>query len=368
MDLYHVLGVPRNASAGDIERSYTRLARRYHPGINPGDGVAAELYRRVLDAYAVLGDPERRREYDRGAAPVSMPAVETTIAFQGFDFTATAEGASAATFSELFADVFQDAARRAITPPHGAPIDLRLTLDFVDAIRGGAFPISVTRSERCGHCGGSGQMPRAAAACPDCGGAGSRRWARGHMVFTKACEACGGAGQVVSTSCRVCGATGVHARSELVTLHLPPGVDEGARIAVPGRGHVGARGGPAGDLYVTIEIAPHPFFRRDGRDVRLTLPVAVHEAALGAKVPVPTLDGEVTLRVPAGSTSGQTLRVRGAGVPGDANLPPGDLLVELQIVLPPVRDERSRELLREFGRLNDVDVRGQLFAGRASRN
>jgi molecular chaperone DnaJ len=363
MDLYHVLGVPRNASAGDIERSYTRLARRYHPGINPGDGVAAELYRRVLDAYAVLGDPDRRREYDRGAAPPPAPAVEATIAFQGFDFTATAEGASAATFSELFADVFQDAARRAIAPPQGAPIDLRLTLDFVDAIRGGAFPLSVTRSERCGHCGGSGQVPRAAAPCPDCGGAGSRRWARGHMVFTKSCETCGGAGQVVSTSCRVCGATGVHARSELVTLYLPPGVEHGARIAVPGRGHAGARGGPAGDLYVTIDVAPHPFFRRDGRDVRLSLPVAVHEAALGAKVVVPTLDGDVTVRVPAGSTSGQTLRVRGAGVPGDANQPPGDLLVELQIVLPPVRDERSRELLREFGRLNDVDVRRHLFGG-----
>lgn len=364
MDLYQVLGVPRNASQADVERNYMRLARRYHPGVNPGDGVAAEMHRRVAEAYAVLGNPERRREYDRGGCGPAIATIETTVAFEGFDFSAPAEGAAAATFSELFADVFQDAARRAIAPEQGAPVETTLDLSFEDAIRGGQFALSITRSERCGHCAGTGNVARPPAVCPDCGGAGSRRWARGHMVFAKPCETCNGAGQLVSTSCRACGGSGVHARSELVTLGLPPGVDDGARIAVPGRGHAGARGGPAGDLYVRLVVAPHPFLRREGRDLAMVLPVAVHEAALGAKVNVPTLDGTVVVKIPPGSASGERVRLRGRGIPGDeaGGVPPGDLIAELQIVLPPVRDERSRELLREFGRLNDIDVRGHLFA------
>lgn len=369
MDLYQTLGVPRNASAGEIERNYTRLARRYHPGVNPGDGVAAELYRRVSEAYAVLGNPERRREYDRGGTSPSVTSVETTVEFAGFDFSSPAEGAAAATFSELFADVFQDAARRAITPELGASVEATLDLSFEDAIRGGEFALSITRSERCGHCAGTGHVARTPVSCTECGGVGSRRWARGHMVFAKPCETCNGIGQLISTRCRACGGAGVHARSELVTLGLPPGVEDGARIAVPGRGHAGARGGPAGDLYVTVRVAPHPFFRREGRDVTMVLPVAVHEAALGAKISVPTLDDTVSLKIPPGSASGQRVRLRGRGVPGDdaGGIPPGDLVAELQIVLPAVRDERSRELLREFGRLNDTDVRRHLFGGVSSK-
>lgn len=363
MDLYQVLGVPRNAVPADVERAYLRLARRYHPGINPGDGVSAELYRRVQEAYGVLGDPERRRDYDRGGAPAPAATVETAVAFQGFDFSSLAEGAAAATFSELFADVFQDAARRVSAPEQGASLDITLQLSFEDAVHGGQFPLSVTRSERCGACAGTGQVPRPPLACPQCVGAGSRRWARGHMVFTRECELCGGAGQIVSQNCRMCGSSGMHARSEVVTLRLPPGIETGARISVPGRGHAGARGGPAGDLYVTIDAAPHAFFQREGRDLAMVLPVAVHEAALGAKINVPTLDGPVALKIPAGSATGQRLRLRGRGVSGDPSgaLAPGDLIVELQIVLPPVRDERSKELLREFGRLNDIDVRRHLF-------
>jgi molecular chaperone DnaJ len=185
------------------------------------------------------------------------------------------------------------------------------------------------------------------------------------MVFTKGCEKCGGTGQILSQSCRMCGSTGVHARSEVVTLNLPPGLETGSRVSVPGRGHAGARGGPAGDLYVTVEVAPHPYYQREGRDLTMVLPVAVHEAALGARVNVPTLDGPVALKIPAGSVTGQRLRLRGRGVPGDPSgaVLPGDLVAELQIVLPPVRDERSKELLREFGRLNDIDVRRHLFGG-----
>jgi molecular chaperone DnaJ len=361
MDLYSLLGLSRAASTDEIERAYRRLARRYHPGVNPGDRVAEEMYRQIQHAYSVLADLERRREYDRGAGrgPVQ---VEAAVSFAGFDFSTPAEGPLAATFSELFADVFQDAAREATTPSRGTDIESTLSLPFVDAVRGGHFPLSVIRQERCPACGGDGRVPRPVVACPSCGGQGSRRWARGHMVFTSQCESCDGTGRQSRQGCRACAGAGVQSRSEVVTLVVPPGIESGARIAVPGRGHVGARGGSSGDLYVTIEVGAHPFFRRIGRDLYLTLPVAVHEAALGARVEVPTLDGPVRLRIPPGTSSGRRLRVPGHGVPSaNGAQEPGDLIVETQIVLPALRDERSRELMREFGRLNDVDVRREMF-------
>jgi molecular chaperone DnaJ len=364
MDLYTVLGVSRSASTDDIERAYRRLARRYHPGVNPGDRVAEERFRQVDMAYRVLSDTDQRREYDRrGMVPVPRAEVDATVSFEGFDFSAPAEGSRAATFSELFADVFQDAARRATTPERGAGLEVVLRLSFEDAVRGGHFPLSIVRGERCPTCTGDGRVARAPVACSACGGQGTRRWARGHMLFTKNCERCEASGYLTSQSCRTCGGMGVQPRSEVVTLNVPPGVESGMRLAVPGRGHAAPRGGAGGDLYVIVDVAEHPFFTREGPNLQVSLPVAVHEAALGARVEVPTLDGPVRLRIPPGTPSGQRLRIRGRGVPSPTGDPDqaGDLLVDVQIVLPPVRDERSRELLREFGRLNDGDVRRHLL-------
>jgi molecular chaperone DnaJ len=363
MDLYSVLGVPRTASALDIERAYRRLARQFHPGLNPGDRLAEARFRQIESAYRVLADEGQRRDYDRGTTPAPpVTEIEATVSFTGFDFSTPADGPSAATFSELFADVFQHAARRATTAEHGLEIEAHLSLAFEDAIQGGAFPLSVARQDRCGVCAGEGSTPQLPEACPECDGQGARRWARGHMVFTKDCDACGGRGVMTRQVCRGCAGSGLQPRSEVVTLHVPPGIESGARLVVPGRGHAIRQGAP-GDLYVTIEIAPHSYFTRAGRDLRLTLPVAVHEAALGAKVDVPTLDGPVKLRVPPGTTSGQRFRLRGRGVPAASGDPAdaGDLVIEVQIALPPVRDERSRELLREFARLNGDDVRKHLF-------
>ncbi len=364
MDLYGVLDLGPSATAADIERAHLRLARRYYPGINPGDRRAEERFRQVQQAYEVLGDPERRREYDRGPAPRAPTTLAATMAFDGFDFSSAAQGHDAATFAELFSEVFQDAARRVTSPARGGSLELTMRLSFEDATGGGSFPVSVVRQERCGRCSGAGRVAVVAVACPACQGHGATRWARGHMVFTRACEACGGAGHLTSQPCRGCAGAGLQARSEVVTLVIPPGIEHGARLAVPGRGHAGARGGPAGDLYVTLEVAPHQVFRRDGRDVCLTLPVAVHEAALGARVDVPTLTTPVKVRIPPGTASGTRLRVRGHGIPSAHSADPeaaGDLIVEIQIVLPPVRDERSKALLREFGQLNPIDVRAHLF-------
>ena len=361
MDLYTLLGVTRAASAAEIERAYRRLARRYHPGINPGDRAAEDMFRRVQSAFEVLSDLERRREYDRGASRAPAATGEVAVSFEGFDFSSAAEGPLAATFTELFADVFQDAAREATTPSRGANLEVVATVSFRDAALGGMVPMSIVRQDRCPACGGDGRVPRPPVLCPACEGAGSRRWVRGHLVFAGPCETCGGVGRLETQPCRSCLGAGAQPRSEVVTLELRSGTSNGDRFAVPGRGNAGARGGPAGDLYVTVEVSPHPFFTRVGRDLYLTLPVAVHEAALGARVEVPTLGESVRLRIPPGTPSGRKLRLAGHGLPGEGGQEPGDLIVEIQIVLPPVRDERSKELLREFGRLNDANVRGHLF-------
>src|SRR5262245_32587737 len=183
MDFYALLGLNRAASADDVERAYRRLARRYHPGINPGDRVAEEMFRQVQQAYGVLADLERRRDYDRGAQVTGPVSVTATMSFDGFDFSSPVEGASAGTFAELFADVFQDAAREATSPTRGADLDVLVQLSFKEAARGGEVPVSVVRQERCPSCAGDGRVPRPPVVCRACGGQGARRWARGHMVF-----------------------------------------------------------------------------------------------------------------------------------------------------------------------------------------
>jgi molecular chaperone DnaJ len=363
MDVYAILGLSRTASDAEVERAYRRLSRQYHPGINPGDRVAEGLYRQIQDAYRVLMDADRRRQYDSGVT--SGPAADhPPIAFEGFDFSAPVEGSSAATFSELFADVFQHAAREATTPTRGQDLELSLRLSFLDAARGAEIPLSVTRQARCPACVGHGRISSPPRRCPACDGEGTRRWARGHMLFTKPCEVCAATGQITADRCRHCGGVGAVARTEVLTIGVPAGVETGSRIAVPGHGHAGALGGPAGDLYATVEVADHPYFRRVGRDLVVHLPVAIHEAALGARVDVPALDGAARVRIPPGTPSGRRLRVRGRGLPLPGGQEAGDLIVEVQIVPPPELDDASKQLLREFGRLNDVDVRRHLFTDR----
>jgi molecular chaperone DnaJ len=359
MDLYGLLGLTRSASGAEIERAYRRLARRYHPGVNPGDRVAEQVYAQIQEAYRVLADEERRREYDRTGGPTAAPAAaDVSIAFEGFDFSAPAEGPRAATFSELFADVFQHAARVATSSDDGRDLQAVVRVGFLDALAGTHATFSISRYVLCGACGGHGRVSRPATACQTCGGTGQRRWARGHMVFSQACERCGGAGHVANDRCPSCrGATRV-LRTEVVTVPIPAGVESGTRIAVPGHGHAGGPGRPDGDLYVTVDVAPHPYFRRRGRDVCVTLPLGVHEAALGAVVEVPAPGGPVRVRVPAGTTSGAELRVREHGVPGT---PPGDLIVEPRIVLPATIDEASRKLLERFGARHDMAAARRSF-------
>lgn len=361
MDFYVILGVDRSASANDVKRAYRRLARRYHPDINPGDQEAAAFFRRVTMAYETLINPERRQDYDVHGDRAEAPAVGG-VQFQGFDFSASTTGESASTFGDLFADVFARSAADAGEDSPSQAVDLHATLnlEFTDAMRGGRRELTLTRVTRCPACGGSGVRRVAESRCPGCAGTGQARWTRGHMVFSRACAQCGGSGRRRERPCSVCRTEGLVSRAETVEILVPAGISDGTRLRIAGRGSAGRRDAATGDLYVTVAVAPHPLFERDGDDLQLVVPVAVHEAALGARVTVPTIDGRATVRVPPGTQSGQRFRLRDRGAPSPHTGNPGDLVISVQIVLPRILDERSKELMREFGRINSEDVRAEL--------
>ena len=316
MDLYIVLGLSREASLDDIKRAYRRLARKYHPDINPGDREAAAHFRQIADAYETLSDPSRRERYDTGE-PVS-PVFEsrTTVGFEGFDFSVAVSGAAAPTFGDLFSEVWAERARqRDVGPERGADLHQVVRIPFDLAVRGGQRTVTVTRQALCHACAGAGVLRGALRECLPCQGTGAVRSTRGHMVFSRPCAPCRGSGLRPEARCPACGGQQREMRTETLTIAIAPGVGPGARIQVPGHGHAGRGGGEAGDLHLTVDVEPHPLFTRDGDDLHLVVPVAVHEAALGARVEVPTLDQPVRLRVPPGTQSGQRFRLRDRGVP-----------------------------------------------------
>jgi len=362
MDLYIILGVERGATLGEIKRAYKRLARKYHPDINPGDRKAAAHFRQIAEAYETLSDPDRRSRYDTTGA-ISSAGGTATFGFEGFDFSVSVHGAEAPTFGDLFADVFhhRTARQRDAAAARGADLHQTISLTFDAAMRGGEWPITVTRQERCRSCRGVGRLHVVETRCTACHGAGVVTSARGHMVFSKPCAHCGGTGSVRQSRCPTCGGEQVETCIEPLVIQVPPGLADGTRIRVPGKGHAGRNGAETGDLYITVHVQPHPLFQRDGDDLHLTVPLAVHEAALGAKIEVPTLDGPARLRVPPGTQSGQRFRLRERGVASPRDGRRGDLVVEVRLMLPRLLDERSKELLREFGRINSgEDVRSEL--------
>jgi molecular chaperone DnaJ len=361
MDFYIILGVARGASIGDIKRAYRRLARKLHPDVNPGDRTAAAQFRQILEAYETLSDPDRRRRYD-SAGHEAAAAADTAIGFEGFDFSVSVGGPSAPTFGDLFAEIFRPRGMAADeASERGTDLHHTVTIGFEEAVRGGQHLISVTRQEHCRTCHGAGRLQTAESRCLHCHGSGTLRSARGHMVFSRTCAYCGGSGRQRADRCPACAGGQVETRTEALTIAMPAGLAEGVRIRVAGKGNVGRSGGETGDLYVTVHVEPHPLFRREGDDIHLLVPVAVHEAALGAKFEVPSLDGPVRVRVPPGTQSGQRFRFRERGVLSAHHGRRGDLVVEVRLVLPKLLDERSKELLREFGRINAEDARAGLM-------
>jgi len=367
MDLYTVLGLTHAATTAEIKWAYKRLARRYHPDINPGDGTAVVRFRQITDAYETLSDPDLRRSYDTSGGRTAPDVADVSYGFEGFDFSVSVGGEQAPTFGDLFVEVFGPRARaRSTTPERGADLHASAALTFEEAMQGAERRIAVARREVCHSCRGSGALRTVESRCITCHGAGTVRSTRGHMVFTKPCQHCGGTGRQRQLTCATCKGDGIEARVESVAFRIPPGVRDGARIRVPGKGHVGRFGGPAGDLLVTVQVALHALFRREGDDVHMLVPVAIHEAALGAKIEVPSPDGPARVRIPPGTQSGQRFRLRERGAPGARDGRRGDLIVEVKLTLPKVLDERSKELLREFGCVNREDVRADLTKGQGT--
>jgi molecular chaperone DnaJ len=353
MDLYIVLGVKRGATTEEIKRAYKRLARRYHPDINPGDRASAQQFRQIADAYATLSDPARRSLYDaHGTAAGASDA--SAFGFEGFDFSVRVSGDAASTFGDLFADIIEQRAAASVASAsvRGADLHHVVALGFEEALQGGTRQIALTRQVTCRTCSGRGVVRTAETRCGRCRGAGHVRSARGHMVFSKVCAQCGGTGRLLSTGCPACHGAGTQARVETVQVRLPPGLSDGDRIRVASQGHAGAAEASPGDLYVVVRVEPHPVFRREGDDLHVVLPIAVHEAALGAKVEVQSIDGPARVRIPPGTQTGQRFRVRERGAPSPRGGPRGDLVVEVRMTLPKVLDERSRALLQEFGDRN----------------
>lgn len=359
MDLYVILGLRHGATESEIKRAYRRLARRFHPDINPGDRMAEGRFRQILEAYETLIDPDRRSRYDSGAASDER-GDRRTSGFEGFDFSARGADHSA-TFGDLFAEVLIDrGAQRSASQQRGADLHQAVPLTFEEAYAGTTRPVTVTRRETCRTCVGTGRTRSSAGVCHVCQGSGAVSSVRGHMVFSRSCPGCGGSGQQRPRPCEPCGGTGQETRSEAVQVRIPAGIGDGERVRVPGKGNAGIRGGPPGDLYITTHVAPHPVFRREGDDLHMVLPIAIHEAALGARIEVPTPDGLARVRVPPGTQSGQRFRLRDRGASSTRDGRRGDLVVEVRLMLPRLLDERSKELLREFGKINGENVRESL--------
>jgi molecular chaperone DnaJ len=356
MDLYDLLGLPKGATLIEIKRSYRRLARKYHPDINPGDNAAEARFKEITRAYETLSDPDQRLRYD--AAGATAESTTVTFGFEGFDFSPSAQSA-ATTFGDLFAEVFtqrQDGRFRQ-NPERGADLHAAVSLSFEEAIQGTQRQMTLNRRETCHTCRGIGTLKVPESACRNCEGTGMLRTRRGSMVFSKTCDVCEGSGLQTQATCNTCGGAGTESRMETVTVRIPPGVADGVRVRIQEKGNAGVRGGRSGDLFILVHVEPDETFRREGDDLHTVISIAVHEAALGAKIDVPAPDGPARLRVPPGTQTGQRFRLRGRGAPSPRDGERGDLVVEVKIMLPKVLDERSKELLKEFGRINGEDVR-----------
>ncbi|MEN6560665.1 MAG: molecular chaperone DnaJ [Acidobacteriota bacterium] len=364
-DYYQVLGVDKGAALPEIKKAYRRLARKYHPDLNPGDKTAEARFKEIQEAYSVLSDPKKRAQYDQfgdlggippGAGPGAGPAGG---GFEGFDFS----DYGSSTFRDFFENLFGGGGVRGAGPSAGAAergedLQYSMSVGFEDAIRGVEARIRVNRLAACKACGGtgraSGSRPRA---CPACGGSGRGTTQRGFMKFSGVCQACGGTGQAAGEPCPACGGQGLAQISDLITVRIPAGVDNGSKVRVPGRGNAGRNGGPPGDLYIVIEVAPHAIFKREGANISVRVPVTVPEATLGAKIEVPTLWGRTTIRIPPGTKSGQKFRIREQGAPVAGRHGRGDEFAEVYIVPPPFENQRVREIMKELETLSGPNPR-----------
>ena len=398
-DYYETLGVKKSASAEDIRKAFRKLARKYHPDVNPNNKTAEEKFKALSEANDVLSDPKKRKIYDQlgfysdnidpaaaeaysrggptGAGGFGgFPGGQTGAGgqgvpfdFSGFDFGDMFEGArgqrssgSGGGFRDIFSSMFggHGGATAQQGPEPGSDLEYQVNVPFWTAIRGGVMRLNIQRQDVCGNCHGSGHIEEPGV-CPQCHGKGTIEQTGGRMKFNTPCPRCGGTGKNVSV-CIVCHGEGVVGRTEPLEVRIKAGTRDGQRIRIAGKGNAGGHGGQPGDLYVIIRTEPHPVFHRHGDDISVVVPVTATEAALGAKIEVPTIDGRALLKVPPGTQSGQKLRLREKGVlSATKEGVRGDEIVEVKITVPMPRDEKTKELLRELAKLNPEDPREELF-------
>jgi molecular chaperone DnaJ len=385
-DYYETLGVPRKAGTDDIRRAYKKLARKYHPDVNPGDKAAEERFKNVQEAFDVLGDSKKRQMYDQfgfysdnGFAPPPPgggAGQSSHVDFSGFDFSDFMAGGGAAGgrprteggsggggFRDIFSQFFGGGANRGEQPhpEKGGDLEYILNIDFWQAIKGTHARVNINRYELCATCRGTGSSGQGEVACPQCKGTGQVSQMAGAMRFNLSCPRCGGSGKL-RNACPTCGGDGRVTHTETVEIRIPPGARDGSRLRVPGKGNAGTMGALPGDLYITTKVEPHAFFRRDGDNIEITVPVTVAEAALGAKIEVPTIDGRAALKIPQGTANGQKFRLREKGVANSRSGQRGDQIVEVSLVAPDPRDERTRDLLKQLAELQTEDPRGDMWS------
>ena len=362
-DFYAVLGVKKTATQDEIKKEYRRLARELHPDRNPGNKEAEERFKAVSEAYDVLSDDRKRREYDEmrslfgaGAFRRSASRDQQSMPFDLNDFMSRAGGPPPGAdfgggpgFSDLFGTIFgggRSSARRG--PQRGRDVEAEVTIDFADAVHGATLPITLRAPGVCDTCHGNGAKPGTQPRqCPVCHGSGLVSSNQGAFSFTEPCRECQGAGTVVDEKCPECRGTGSVTKTRTLNVRIPAGVSDGQRIRLAGRGEPGERGGPAGDLHLLVKVRPDAMFGRDGDDLTITVPISYAEAVFGTDLRVPTMDGSVTLRVAAGTPSGRTLRVRGKGVT-KRDGGSGDLLVTLEVDVPTALSPEARKALEEY--------------------
>ncbi len=352
-DYYEILGVSKTATDDEIKKAYRSLAKKYHPDMNPGNKEAEDKFKEVNQAYAVLSDSEKRARYDQfGPEAAEGNGGYGAGGFGGFDFGDIFGGGG---FGDIFGDFFGGGSTRTRRngPQRGDDISQRVTITFEEAAFGCKKDIKYTKVDKCGECGGSGcadgTSPKT---CSRCGGTGQvrvqQRTPLGVFQSTKACDACGGRGQTIETPCKKCRGTGMNSVSKTIEISIPAGIDNGQKIRLTGLGSAGKNGGPAGDLYVTVMVRDHAVFKRDEFDIYCEIPITFPEAALGAEIRVPTLEGDTNFTISEGTQTGSSFTLKGKGIPYVNGRGRGDLVFKVTVEVPRGMNETQKEALRKF--------------------
>jgi molecular chaperone DnaJ len=358
-DYYEILGVSRGASEADIKKAFRKLARKYHPDVNPGDKASEQKFKEINEAYEVLSDAKKRQQYDQfGHAAFDQGFGQGAGPGQGFEgFTGGAEYFGGRGFEDIFGNMFGERVRPR-GPRKGEDTTYAVEVDLEDAVFGKTMQVDLRRDVSCSACGGSGAQPGTSRrTCPTCMGSGSVSLGRGFMQIAHPCRTCHGEGTINPNPCRTCGGSGVIPRSERINVKIPPGVDNGSKVRMAGLGGPGEKGGPPGDVYIVTKVRPHPYFERKGDNLYSEATVTVKEAALGEKIEIPTVDGMVSLSLPEGVQTGQQLKLRGKGVPHFGGEGVGDHYVTIKVVTPTGLSERGKEILRELDRMHPSNPR-----------